>query len=85
MGNGPLLLKVIICESDIDTNVTIRNVRNKLSNLDHYLPMIGYDIIKFNMYIKNLVSELHSRGEITHDLLINLFKGYAVSTDATFR
>ena len=31
------------------------------------------------------IAELNSRGEITHDLLVNLFKGYAVSMDKMFR
>ena len=72
--SGALLVKVIIRESDIDTNATIRNVRNKLSSLEKYLPTVGHDITKFNIYVKNLVSELASRGQVTQDLLINLLK-----------
>ena len=82
--SGALLIKVIIRESDIDTNAKILNVRNKLTCLDAYLPTIGHDIIKFNIYVKNLVSEIASRGQVTQDLLIHLFKGYAASTDNTF-
>lgn len=37
------------------------------------------------MHVKNLVAELNSRGETTQDLLVNLFKGYAVASDKTFR
>lgn len=82
--SGPLLLKVIIRESDIDMNASIRNVRNKLSNLDKYLPSIEGNITKFNLYVKNLLAELNSHGEGTQDLLVNLFKGYSSATDKTF-
>ena len=58
IGSGPYLLKVIIRESDIDSNATIRNIRNKLAQLDTYLPTIGFDICKLNMYVQNLMREL---------------------------
>ena len=59
-------------------------VVNRLSALDVYLPTVGYNITKFNMYVKNLVDQLRARGEYTNDLLINLFKGYLLATDKLF-
>ena len=82
--SGNLLLKVLIRECHLDTNATIGGIRNRLSKLDTYLPIVGYNITKFNMYVKNLVDQLRARGEFTNDLLINLFKGYLSATDKSF-
>jgi len=82
--SGNLLLKVLIRECHLDTNATSGGIRAKLSSLDAYLPTVGYDIMKFNIYIKNLVIQLKARGESSNDLLTNLFKGYLIATDKTF-
>ena len=81
---GNLLLKVLIRECHLDTNATIGGIQNWLSALDSYLPTMGYNITKSNMYMKNLVDQLWARGEFTNDLLINLFKGYLSATDKFF-
>ena len=83
-GSGNLLLKIIVRESHLDTNATSASIRKKLTNLDRYLPTIGQDITKFNTYVKLLVDGLRSRGEVTSDLLINLFKGYSACSDREF-
>ena len=82
--SGNLLLKILIRECHLDTNATVGGIRNRLSALDTYLPTVGYNITKFNMYVKNLVDQLRARGEFTNDLLINLFKGYLAATDKSF-
>ena len=82
--SGNLLLKVLIRKCHLDTNATVGGIRNRLSALDTYLPTVGYNITKFNMYVKNLVDQLRARGEFTNDLLINLFKGYLSATDKSF-
>ena len=78
------MLKIIIRESHLDTNATTTTIRNKLSSLDVHIPTIGYDITKFNGYVKMLIDSLHARGEVTHDLLPNLFKGYKAVSDKKF-
>ena len=86
-GNLPsenLLLKILLRECHLDTNATIGGIRNRLSALDSYIPTVGYNITKFNMYVKNLVDQLRASGEYTNDLLINLFKGYLAATDKSF-
>lgn len=82
--SGNLLLKVLIRECHLDTNATSGGIRAKLSSLDTYLPKVGYDILKFNMYVKNLVIQLKARGESSNDLLTNLFKGYLAASDKAF-
>ncbi|KAI2509497.1 hypothetical protein MHU86_4874 [Fragilaria crotonensis] len=83
-GSGPVLLKVIIMVSHVDTRATITSVRTKLSSLDHAMRDIDSDIELFNDYVLGLVSKLSARGEQTQDLLVNLFKGYKACKDAEF-
>ena len=52
--------------------------------MDAYLPTVGYDIMKVNMYIKNLVIQLKARCESSNDLLTNVFNGYLIATDKAF-
>ena len=84
LGSGTLLLKIIVRESHLDTNATSASIRTKLTDLDRYLPTIGHDITKFNTYVKLLIDGLRSRGETSHDLLVNLFKGYMACSDREF-
>ncbi len=82
--SGNLLLKVIIRESHLDTNATISTIRTNLSNLDTCMLKIGGDITKFNTCVKELIESLHARGEVTTDLLINLFEGCFAVEDKNF-
>ena len=84
LGSGNLLLKIIVQESHLYTNATSASIRTKLTDLDRYLPTIGHDITKFNTYVKLLIDGLRSRGETSHDLLVNLFKGYMACSDREF-
>jgi hypothetical protein len=82
--SGPALLKIIISESYIDTNATTKFTRESLSSLDTYIKTVDSDIEKFNSYVKGLLRDLEARGETTHDLLSNLFKGYKAASDEKF-
>lgn len=82
--SGALLLKVIIRESYNDTNATVTFIRERLSSLDTYIKSIDSDIDKFNQYVHDQLMSLNARGESTHDLLSNLFKGYAAASDRQF-
>jgi hypothetical protein len=79
-----LLLKVIVCESHIDTNATTTYIQDQLSRLDEFLPLIDYDIGKMNLRVQSLIEALNARGETTTDLLTNLFKGYKAAKDEKF-
>ena len=82
--SGALLLKLIIRESHIDTHATTAHIRASLASLDVYMPTIGSDISKFNVYLMDLLSQLHARGETTHELLTFLFMGYKAAQDQAF-
>ena len=83
-GSGPVLLKLIIMVSHVDTRATITSVRTKLSSLDQAMRDHDSNIELFNDYVIGQVSKLHARGEQTQDLLVNLFKGYKACKDAEF-
>lgn len=78
---GPLFLKVIIRETVVDNNATVRSIRTNLRNIDEYLPTIGNDITKLNVQVKQWVKDLNARGARTEDLLDNLFRAYKKHPD----
>ena len=82
--SGPLLLKIIIRESHIDTNATSSAIRLRLSNLDTYIGTINDNIPKFNLYVREQMIELAVRGQTSDDLLTNSLKGYLAVTDRNF-
>ena len=83
--SGMLLLKLVILESYVDTNATTRLLRERLSSLDKMMVTLKSDINKFNSYVKVQTDALAARGERTEDLIANLFKGYAMASDRSFR
>ena len=83
-GVGTLLLKVVVMVAHVDTRATVTQVRTKLSSLDKTMKDMDSDIEKFNDHVLTLATKLQSRGEATHDLLVNLFKGYKACKDAEF-
>lgn len=83
--SGVALLKLIIAESYVDTNATTRLIRGRLSSLRNYMTEVNSDIEKFNRYVKVQVEALETRGEITQDLLANLFTAYSAASDREFK
>jgi hypothetical protein len=78
------LLKIVIRESYLDTNLTSRHIREELMSLDKYMVECGYDIGKFNLHVKTQLEALMARGKNTNDLLAYLFKGYKAAKDKKF-
>jgi hypothetical protein len=81
---GILLLKIVIREVHIDTNATVRHLRQKISSLDGFIATIGHDIVNFNAHVVNLVNGLKARGHTSQDILANLFKAYKSVPDREF-
>ncbi len=82
---GVLLLKTIIQQSHIDTNATTSAIRHALATLDTYMPVVSYDITKFNQYVRTQLEALQARGETTHDLTTNLFRAFLTVKDKDFK
>ena len=74
--SGSLLLKVVIREYHLDTNVTTSQIRIQLSTLDDFMAARVHDISKFNGDGKVLLDLLKARGETKNDLPNNILKGY---------
>jgi hypothetical protein len=83
--SGGCLLKVIIRESYLDSNATVSTLRLNLSSLDEYIKENGSDLVAFNAYVQSQVDGLAARGQTTMDLVVNLFKAYAMVTDQNFQ
>ena len=59
-------------------------LRLNLMNLDKYVQSNGTDIVTCNTYVQSQVDGLTACGEITNDLIVNLFKGYRAMKDQAF-
>lgn len=81
---GAAYLKILIREANVNTRSMVMHIQAKLSALDSYILTINCDITKFNAYIKDLIDSLTARGEMTNDLLANLFKAYKAISDREF-
>ena len=82
---GAMLLKVILRQCHIDTRATSRYIRLKLKELDKHMEDIKFDIVKFNLHVKELTHSLTARGERSTDLVSNLFEAYKVVPDDDFK
>jgi hypothetical protein len=79
--NGPAFLKVIIRNTTVDTRSTVFHIRENLNHLDTYMAEATYDIDTFNQYVTSQIEQLAARGEVSSDLLINLFSAYMAVPD----
>ena len=82
--DGIMLLKVIIRESDAETQATAAFIRQQLESLDEYIGTVESDIKKFNTHVKYLTRDLERRRQQFTDVLTNLFKGYKAASDKVF-
>jgi hypothetical protein len=78
------LFKIIIRESYIDSNATIRILREQLSSLPLHLEKCNGRIPDLNQLVRTTVDQLAARGTSSSDLVANLFKGYLSSHDRNF-
>ena len=78
--DGLMLLKVIIRESDVDTQDTSDFIRQQLASLDEYIGKVDSDINNFNTHVKSLTRDLERRCQKSTYVLTNLFKGYKAAS-----
>lgn len=55
-----------------------------MANLDKYPGEVGHKFTKLNTHVKLLLVALRDKKEETHDLILNLFRGYAASENQDF-
>ena len=82
--SGECFLKIIVWERYLDSNATVTTMRLNLTNLDEYMATNGSDIVTFNAYVQSQIDGIAARGEITSNLLVNLFKRYKMVKDKPF-
>jgi hypothetical protein len=76
--SGNLLLKVILTKSTVDNRSGAFAIRMELAALPELIASVNYDISKFNLRVKTLMSDLSRRGETSADVFFNLFRAYKV-------
>ena len=81
---GPLLYRYLLSIAAIDTRATMSFIRENLANLDAYMTTVNNNVIKFNAYVRQQLTDLQVRGGVTHDLMNNLWKAYQVVSDNEF-
>ena len=82
--DGLMLLKVIIGESDVDTQATAAFIRQQLASLDEYIGAVDSDINNFNTHVNSLTRNLDRIHQKSTDVLTNLLKGYKAASDKVF-
>jgi hypothetical protein len=82
--SGIMLFKLLMIKANTDTRAMASQLREKLTNLDSYMPMVDSNIELFNQHVKVNRNGLTARGESSDDLDINLFKAYLCVTDRDF-
>ena len=65
----PLILKIVLLESHIDTNTTSNEISKKLSNIDTYIAPVRNDITKLNGHVRTPIQLLPTRVNTIIDLL----------------
>ena len=83
--SGPLLLKVILLESRVDTQFTTKAIRDSIRDTPQIMQDQAHDIQKFNDVIEDAMQSLAARGEeVGPHLMTDLFKGYKSCPDTVF-
>jgi hypothetical protein len=82
--SGELFLMEIIKLVNADTRATVGYLRESLSVLPSMVVKLNNDIKAINKYVNNQVEALTQRGEVSSDLMTNIFKAYAVVQDKDF-
>ena len=70
----PLLFKLLIQKSTVDTRATATMFRENLSRLDLYVGTVNSNISKINQYVKITYEDLSVTGNRYDDIMANLFK-----------
>lgn len=80
-----LLVKILIRETSVDSNVTCRIARDNLRDSYLFFKSFGFDVHKLHSHVHSKLLQLSQRGETTLDLHSFLVKAYEQSPDPKFR
>jgi hypothetical protein len=81
---GELFLMEIIKLVNTNTRTTVGYLQELLSMLPSMVIKLDNDIKAIDKYVKNQVEALTQYGEVSSDLMTNIFKAYTVVQDKHF-
>ena len=82
--DGPCFLKMILLTFYVETNATNFLLRKKLIDLPEKMISLKSHVPDFNVYVREILTDLSSGGRTADDLLVYLFDSYKVVTDHAF-
>jgi len=82
--DGPTYLRILISRVTIDSRSTVSYIQRTLSELDDYMTSTDYNVTTFNEFVRLQLDALTARGELSSDVMVNLFKGYLAVPDKEF-
>ena len=82
--SGLLMLKVVLMNSAIDALADPDVIRTQLANAYQKFKEDNYDVLKFNNWVLQKVSQLTQMGTTSTDLRSHLFTAYESSPDEDF-
>jgi hypothetical protein len=83
--DGPSYLKVILLTFYVETRATDFHLREKIHALPTRMFELDYDILSFNTHVRETIDQLASGGGESSDLLLCIFKAYAIVPDSDFK
>jgi hypothetical protein len=82
--DGPCYLKAILVTYFVETIATNFVLRQNLQALPDAIKCHKYNVGTFNSYINELIGNLAQGGEVTTDMMVNLFAAYELVKDHSF-
>jgi hypothetical protein len=82
--SGILFLKLILLKAQTNTVATVSLLRKKVSGLSEKMNEMQGNIVKFNTYVNNLITEFAAYGANCDELMPNVFWAYLAVEDETF-
>ena len=82
---GVSYLKLLLSKAEVDTQATASHIHRNLAHLDVFMKeTANNDVAAFNEHVRDNIMSLSSRGEMSDDLMTNLFDGYLTCADKKF-
>jgi hypothetical protein len=79
--SGLLFLKLILSKAQTDTIATVSVLRKKVSNLSDKMSELQGNVVEFNTYVKDLISDFAALGARCDEITHNVFWAYLIVED----
>jgi len=83
--SGVLVVKTVLDESGLTTNVTVMALKRELTELKEIIERMKWNILKFNGKVNMIVLQLTQQGSEAQDLVHQLLPAYLTCPDKQFR